>query len=625
MPVKPNCIETTISDIIATQDFARRIPESECQEWLGIARSINQLLVHVQDSERTLKSRLADLADARDDAQTTNLLLRRTKEELRSRSGQLDVALQKAALASSAKSQFLANMSHEIRTPMNGILGMAELLNRSPMEPKQRQQISTILHSGRALLTVINDILDFSKIESGKFELNAKPFDLHLCLFDIIELLTPAARQKSLHLELQISPDVPRHFVGDAGRIRQVVTNLAGNAVKFTDRGSVTVKLSGQIDGGKARLGIEIIDTGIGIPPEKLADVFESFSQVDQTCTRRHEGTGLGLSICTLLAGYMDGGISATSVLGEGSTFRFDLALPEHVPVREEHPAEVDLQGLRLLLVAADDESEPALTSLTRAGCDVTRVASFEGVDRIVAGKPLAEDFDIVIAMQVAISESLVNEFKAIRGGNAGCALPIIALATIGNSGDAKSLAEAGVQGYLTGPFEPTLLLRALQQIKIPGTRKLVTKHSLSETLGGRIGKIETRPVARPRNQSRVLIVDDSLVNQEVAREFLDEFGCEIEVADNGEIAVELTALQHFDLILMDCQMPVMDGYTATAAIRGRSTGVTRKDVPIIALTANAFASDREKCIGHGMNDFLSKPFLPNDFDDLVKKWLPQG
>lgn len=621
LPLKPNSIERSITEIAAGKDFARRIPANEGDEFVGIARSINMLLSHVEQSEQDLRRRLAELADARDDAQTSNLLLRRTKHELHLRSEQLDAALQKSSAASSAKSQFLANMSHEIRTPMNGILGMAELVSRSQLEPKQRQQIRTIVDSGRALLTIINDILDFSKIESGKFELDPRPFDLHLCLSDIVELLVPAARQKALDLRLDIDPDLSNSYIGDAGRIRQVVTNLAGNAVKFTDRGSVTLRLSGSRQGNQANLRIEVIDTGIGIPAEKLDDVFETFSQVDQTCTRRHDGTGLGLSICKLLAARMGGGISAKSELGKGSTFCFSLTLGLPEPKRQEPAPVLDLNGRHIVLVGSDDDVEPALSVLAAAQCGVTKSAFFSELAGLLSEKASSKHFDAMVVMRCSVSEELLNEIKAFRGAIGDRDLPILVVVTVGSQGDAKALSEAGAQGYISGAYDAKVFVRAIQHIQLGNMGTLVTKHSLAETLV----RQEQTDASRARSEasrSRVLIVDDSLVNQEVAREFLDDVGCEIEVAGNGKIAVDLTAATTFDLILMDCQMPVMDGFAATAAIRSRRDGATRSDVPIIALTANAFASDREKCLEHGMTDFLSKPFLPDEFDGLVRKWL---
>ena len=435
----------------------------------------------------------------------------------RAESEELETARQVAVASNSAKSQFLANMSHEIRTPMNGILGMAELLKRGQLDDKQRQQVNTIVHSGRALLKIINDILDFSKVEAGKLDLELKPFDLWLCVNDIVELLRPTANAKGLQLSLDIAESLPRHFVGDAGRIRQIVMNLAGNAVKFTDRGSVSIRLSGSRAGRDVGLLIEVIDTGIGIPAHMLADVFEKFNQVDSANNRRHEGTGLGLSISQLLAKRMGGGITARSEFGKGSTFSFSLKLPVH-----------------------------------------------EG--------------------------------------------PIKALAVV-------------------LPLQPVFEAGASHAPRRQGAimRGRILNRPVSAEVPRIVAPAAATPATPPSNKHgiRVLVVDDSLVNQEVAREFLEDLSCDVEIAKNGEEAVTMSGAARYAIIFMDCQMPVMDGFAATGAIRARSTGATPGNVPIVALTANAFESDRQKCMDAGMSDFLAKPFQPSEIEAAVMRWRP--
>ncbi len=468
-------IEHVLTTIRQTRAYETRLCETghDCD---GVARAINALLDELAERDRALETRLHDLAHSRDDAQTSNLMLRRLKQDLAHKTVALDHALRKAGDANSAKSQFLANMSHEIRTPMNGILGMAELMLRSKLDDRQRSQMTTIVDSGRALLKIINDILDFSKVESGAFEIDAKPFDPRRCVFDVVELLRPTAERKGLRLSAEIAPEVPGVLMGDAGRLRQIVMNLAGNAVKFTEHGAVTVRLAARCRDGHADIRIDVSDTGVGIPADKSSDIFEKFSQADNTMGRKFEGTGLGLSISQLLAKRMGGIIKVKSEIGRGSVFRLAVRMP------------------------------------------VGQIA-----------------------------------------------------------GDGASI-------------QPT---EAMSALAVDGCR--------------------------------VLVVDDSAVNREVAKAFLEGLGCDVGFATNGQEAIDETARTAFDLVLMDCQMPVLDGYAATAALRARNTGATRPDVTIVALTANAFASDRDKCLAAGMDDFLSKPFMPDEFEASVRRWLARS
>ncbi|MGH1419086.1 MAG: response regulator [Hyphomicrobiaceae bacterium] len=636
-------IANAILKISESMDYSCRLPENTTDSSVEIVKAVNTLIENAQARDVSLNERLADLLDSRDDAHTANLLLRRVKKQLHERTTELDNALQKADEASTAKSQFLANMSHEIRTPMNGILGMAELLRRQGLNKKQTKQIDTILNSGRALLQIINDILDFSKIESGKFDLDPKRFNLKNCLSDIVELLRPTTERKGIAINLDIAPNLADYYIGDAGRIRQVVMNLAGNGVKFTDEGSVTIKLSGTNIDGESDLCIDLIDTGIGIKKDSLPAVFEKFSQVDASYTRRAQGSGLGLTISQLLAQRMNGGITADSEFGKGSTFTFKMRLPIDAEPFDEVVQKISLENKNVVLVGANDEVTRAHSILMQQHCIVTTTPGFGEAEAFLSAMPEENGPYITVIHDILSSDETLRKICSLREKFTAKRVPIALCISNGTPGDAKNCEKSGVQAYLSGPFQDDDLVQLITQIleninAHDGDNKieLVTRHSLAESASNNSIKTapdtttETETSAEPETDTtaststhRILIVDDSIVNQEVAKDFLEDLDCDVAVANNGEDAVKATEASKFDVILMDCQMPIMDGFAATAAIRNRQNGATKSSVPIIALTANAFESDREKCLASGMSDFLSKPFLPLDFEAVVQKWLP--
>ena len=618
-----------ISEIAQTHDLTRRVTITGSRSEVRLAVAMNQLLDGLGAREKHLRTMMDSMKDATDDAQTANKLLKRVKDELKSRKVQLADAVAKASAANTAKSQFLANMSHEIRTPMNGILGTAELLARTPLEGKQERYVGTILRSGRALLTIINDILDFSKVESGKIELSDAPFDLVVCIGDVIALLTPTCTAKNIELHLIVEPDLPHFYLGDVGRIRQILTNIIGNSVKFTDEGCVTVTLSGHTIDGKVGLRFEVRDTGIGIPANKVNDVFEKFSQVDNTSARRHEGTGLGLAICKSLIERMGGGIGVESTVGLGSMFWFTL--PLHV---YEQPVTLDdvtqsfsLEGRRVLMVAKNDaQATPVRGVLQGFGCDVRTVVG--PIDKsAVDGFSEANGVLLVVMESVETSEAFLREIANLRSVAPPARLSIIAVAADGANEDAAKYVDAGAQAYLNGEIGDDELRDAVETVlrhAADRTSQLVTRYSLDEDRRARetppdMG-VMIDPIAAGRN--KVLLVEDSLVNQEVARDFLESMGCVVECVRNGREAVDAVARQAFDVVLMDCQMPVMDGFQATRAIRESEMSAQTPRIPIIALTANAFESDQKKCMAAGMSDFLSKPFDPEQFESTVRKWL---
>jgi signal transduction histidine kinase/CheY-like chemotaxis protein len=615
-----------IEDVVRSRDYSKRLPADDTSKLSSITRALNTLFAELENRDQELRRKIEELTDARDDAQTTNALLKRVKNELKARSQELDTALLRAEAANEAKSQFLANMSHEIRTPMNGILGMAELLGRTALDERQRKMVGTISKSGQALLTIINDILDFSKIESGKFEFDPKPFNLRVCAEDVAAILAPRAEKNDIELLVRFAPGLPETFVGDAGRIRQILTNLVGNAVKFTERGHVALDISGTAADGMASLMVRVEDTGIGIPLHKLDAVFLKFHQVDNTSTRKHEGTGLGLAICKMLIETMGGEIGVQSELGAGSTFWFRLPLPV-APGEAGRDVPVDLEGRRVLLVQARGAENSDLAAPLGACGLMTEVAAGAGEALACLRRAVSEQtpHEIMLLDLEWLADLDAGVLAEIRADGAFGSVPAVIVTSFGQKGDAKWAENLGARGYLTRPVCPRLLMETISGVLGAGGRRspsLVTRHTCAEAR-----RLQSGPAiatAAPISRPKVLLVEDNVVNQEVAREYFWELGCDLTVAGNGAEAVTATQGEAFDIVFMDCLMPEMDGFQATQTIRDRERRNGDAPIPIVALTANAFARDREKCLASGMSDYLSKPFTADDIARQLAKWLPR-
>ena len=534
-----------------------------CVRAAAAARGMALRQVAVEELKATIEARV----------ERRTAQLQESRAQLELLNGELRAASARAEESSRSKSAFLATVSHEVRTPMNGIIGVAELLRDTGLSPDQGEYVEIIERSGHSLLGIINDILDFSKLEAGKLEIESLDFDLLDQVDHALTVVGHKAEAKRLTFGAVVAPDVPRRVVGDAGRLNQILVNLLGNAVKFTDRGRVVLRVT-RTDHAGSGLRFDVHDTGMGIAPSALERLFQPFTQADASTTRRFGGTGLGLAISRSLAEVLGGTLTAESAMGEGSTFRLDLPLMARTDAVPTITCLPPLPAGRVLVLASSDAGgRLAAEQLTAWGldCEVTTdVARVDGSEAVIVG------YDLDPALVATLPQ---------RAGPRHCAL-------------------------VRAPLTPLRFCRDLTG----GTAADLTDHARVRT---------PAPIPAPAGADRqrhILVVEDNPINQRIAEKMLARLGYRVDTANNGCEATARMARSRYDVVLMDCQMPEMDGYEATQRIRAMEARIAR--TPIVAVTANAMAADRERCLAAGMDDFLSKPLTLTALEAMLARYI---
>ena len=593
---------------------------------------IGQLGVAFNAMSRVIAERVNELTAAKEAAETNEVKLQYFSDLMEHKNLELEGALTAAQEATRAKSEFLATMSHEIRTPMNGVIGMTGLLLDTELTDEQRGYTEIVRKSGENLLGLINDILDFSKIEAGKLDIEILDFDLRTTLEDCAELLAVRAATSGVEVICRIDPAVPSYLKGDPGRLRQIITNLVGNAIKFTHDGEIVI--SAEIEsqqGENLEILFEIHDTGIGIPEKRIAAIFDPFTQVDGSTTRKYGGTGLGLAICKQLSELMGGRIGARSVEGKGSTFWFTVRFEKQsseVLKTSEVLKHADITGTRILVV--DDNSTNRMlfiTLLDHWGC-LYETADGGEVALSLLREAVAQNDPFRVAL-------LDQEMPGMDGSELGRLIKadpqlsstlMIMVTSLAQRGDVAALEKIGFDGYLSKPVRQGQLRDCIELVmgREKGASEVLTSEAgLNKTLEVSKGIITRHIIAESAGSGiRILLAEDNIINQKVAQSILGKLGYKADVVANGLEAVRALELINYDLVLMDCQMPEMDGYEATKMIRDPVSKVLNNKIPIIAMTANAMKGDREQCIEAGMDDYLTKPVKRDELSQMLGKWL---
>jgi signal transduction histidine kinase/DNA-binding response OmpR family regulator/HPt (histidine-containing phosphotransfer) domain-containing protein len=610
--VRPIQTMATTAQAISAGDLSQQVQITRHDELGVLAAVFNSMTTQLRGLITGLEQRVTERTAS---LQTANAQLQQEIAERQRTEIALQQAKQAAEIASRTKAEFLATMSHEIRTPMNGVIGMTGLLLDTPLTATQHEYADTIRKSGEALLVIINDILDFSKIEAGKMDLELLDFDLRAAVEDVLELLAERASTKRLELACWLQSDVPTWVAGDPGRLRQILTNLVGNAIKFTERGEVVVRTTlVEEHADTVLLHFAVTDTGIGIPPEVQDRLFQAFAQADGSTTRKYGGTGLGLAISQRLATMMGGTIGVESTPGQGSTFWFTVCLATRLAPQDTACAALpELRGVRVLCV--DDHAtnrvilEAQLSAWgMRADCVVDGPTTLA---RLRAAQTAGQPYTLAILDYQMPGMDGLELARAIKSDPTLAPMRLVMLSSVNQRGQGTAAQQAGIAACLTKPVRQSHLYNCLMTVMSAAAEPTAV-----------LPVTRRQEEAQVQIHARVLVVEDNVVNQKVAVRLLEKLGCRVDVAANGREAVNMLTQLTYDVVFMDCQMPEMDGFAATAAIR-QGEASTGQHMPIIAMTANAMQGDRERCLAAGMDDYVSKPVKVDDLMAMLRKWVP--